>query len=90
MPVGTRYCCGVIEIFPEGEFKQTRGYGSIAYRMGHKYERVDISSNFTETQGTAVPLHTLLSVLEKLTKDILRNSIRGSCFLPSVLASPFL
>ena len=21
MPVGTKYCCGVIEIFPDGEFK---------------------------------------------------------------------
>lgn len=87
MPVGTKYCCGVIEIFPEGEFKQTRGYGTIARRMGHRYERIDISSNFTEASGTAVPLHVALGVLDMMTKEIYKS---GSCLLPAVIASPFL
>lgn len=87
MPVGTKYCCGVVEIFPEGEFKQSRGYGTIARRMGHRYERIDISSNFTEAAGTAVPLHLVLGVLDMMTKEIYRS---GSCFLPAVMASPFL
>jgi hypothetical protein len=25
MPVGTKHCCGVIEIFPNGEFNHIKG-----------------------------------------------------------------
>lgn len=25
MPVGTKHCCGVIEIFPDGEFNNIKG-----------------------------------------------------------------
>lgn len=48
MPVGTKYCCGVIEIFPgEGKekFKNMKGHGNMARRMGHQYERLDISKS---------------------------------------------
>jgi hypothetical protein len=45
MPIGTRFCCGVIEIFPQGEFQNIRGYGNMARRMGHYYDRLDVVTN---------------------------------------------
>ena len=35
MAVGTRHCCGVVEIFPKGQFETIKGYGNMARRMGH-------------------------------------------------------
>ena len=29
MSVGTPYCCGVLEIFPRGEFTPARGHGYV-------------------------------------------------------------
>ena len=27
MPVGTRFCCGMIEMYPKGEFTPIKGHG---------------------------------------------------------------
>jgi hypothetical protein len=77
-----------VEIFPEGEFKQMRGYGTIARRLGHRYERVDISSNLTLSHGTQVPTKMLLGAVTKVLDEVLQTG--GSCFLPDVLIEPFL
>ena len=29
MPIGTKYCCGVIEIYPKGEFSPIKGHGNL-------------------------------------------------------------
>lgn len=52
MPVGSAYCCGVLEIFPnlalvdEGSIGlgsgAGRGYGPLARRLGHVYDRLDL------------------------------------------------
>ena len=49
MAVGTKNCCGVIEIFPDGEFKGIRGHGNMARRMGHHYARLEVRANYTLT-----------------------------------------
>ena len=84
MPIGTKYCCGVIEIFPPGEHMAIRGYGNMARRMGHHYERLEINGGGSD--GSYVPKEKLLS----LTQDIM-NRINGksSCVLPTVLSDPY-
>lgn len=54
MPVGTRYCCGVIEIFPSidstsaggssagGPGSGGKGFRQLSKRLGHLYHRMDI------------------------------------------------
>lgn len=88
MAVGTKYCCGVIEIFPEGEFKSIRGYGNMARRMGHYYERLNVAPEHTSLQGTVVPVAKLSIALESVTARILSKG--GSCFLPEVINTPYL
>ena len=85
MAVGSKYCCGVIEIFPQGEFKPIRGYGNMARRMGHHYERLELSSKESHGDGGEVPVDKL----KELTKSVL-DRIRGkpSCVLPSVIEDP--
>lgn len=87
MPVGTKYCCGVIEIFPEGEFKPIRGYGNMARRMGHHYERLDLGSINSKSNGARVPVKDLqelvLSILKRIEK-------KPSCVLKSVIENPYL
>ena len=61
MPIGTKYCCGVIEIFPDGDTavevdsgsKQYayKGYENLARRLGHIYSRLDVSANRTTSKG---------------------------------------
>jgi hypothetical protein len=62
MPIGTRFCCGVIEIFPQGEFQNIRGYGNMARRMGHHYERIKLGAENSHSNGGFVPLKTLNNV----------------------------
>ena len=50
LSVGTRFCCGIIEIFPTStKYSKTyynmRGNGNMARRMGHHYQRIDIQSS---------------------------------------------
>jgi protein O-GlcNAc transferase len=88
MAVGTKHCCGVIEIFPEGEFRDIHGYGNMARRMGHHYERIALNSKDARGGGgtyvdPSVITDQLNTVLEKIQKQ-------PSCILPQALADPFL
>ena len=94
MPIGTKYCCGVVEIFPEGEYKQSyRGFGNMARGMGHIYERLDLltdsSTNTTDSLGTKIPIKTLSKVVQKMINGIDMKS-SGSCFQTNVISNPFL
>eukprot|EP01034_Spumella_vulgaris_P045142 gene45142-56205_t len=51
MSVGSHLCCGVVEIFPEGEFKSIRGYGNMIRHMGIHYSRLEISSLDSHPNG---------------------------------------
>lgn len=82
MPIGSRYCCGVIEIFPQGEFSQIRGYGNMARRMGHHYERIMLRGG----DGTTVAIPDLLSTVNRVLSKIREQP---TCVLPSVLSDPY-
>jgi hypothetical protein len=86
MAVGTKFCCGVIEIFPEGEFR-ARGYGNLVRRMGHTYARIDVPSMNTSAMGTMVEPEIVLTVVDQVFQQIMKAP---SCFLPSVIDAPFL
>ena len=93
MPIGTKNCCGVIEIFPDGDFKYIRGYGNLARRIGHHYSRLELSSNNTNSNsnsnklpGSYVPPNDLL---EKVTDMIATINTRSSCILPSVVKKKY-
>ena len=88
MAVGTKHCCGVVEIFPEGEFKSIRGYGNMARRMGHHYERLSVEPQHTSLQGTHVPAEGLLAAVRSVVERIAGTG--GSCFLPEVITTPYL
>jgi hypothetical protein len=86
MPIGTKYCCGVIEIFPDGEFKTIRGYGNMARRMGHHYERLMLGGGNSGAGGSRVPTDQLLELVNKV-KD--RMIAKSTCVLPAVVEDPY-
>jgi hypothetical protein len=86
MSLGSPGCCGVIEIFPEGEFKPIRGYGNMARRVGHYYERMDLSFGESATHGATVPPDKLTDLTSQIITKI-RD--RSSCVLASVVEDPF-
>ena len=98
MAVGTKYCCGVVEILPEGaeleRQKAQRGYAALARRMGHTYVRMDVQRVHTATDGsgTEVPVQQLVDAVQGVLGQVVGASLGGgaSCFLPEVLAQPYL
>ena len=85
MPVGTKYCCGVIEIFPEGEFKSIRGYGNMARRMGHHYERLALSGDANKAGGAQIPTKQLNELAVGIIDKI---KAKSSCVMPTVISDP--
>ena len=85
MAIGTKYCCGVVEIFPPGEYAPIRGHGNMARRMGHYYSRLDLANRPTD-RGSFVPPDQLKSTVENIIGSILQQP---TCVLPSVLTDPF-
>ncbi|KAJ1443507.1 hypothetical protein B484DRAFT_277035 [Ochromonadaceae sp. CCMP2298] len=83
MSVGTTYCCGVLEIFPEGEFKAIRGYGNMARRMGHHYERLALTGKERRPGGTNVPANLVVDRVRKLIAQIQEQP---SCVMPNVVS----
>ena len=87
MSVGTKFCCGVIEMFPKGEFSVVRGHGNMARKMGLYYDRVDISDQDSTADGAIVPVNELKDKLHRMIDQIHGKS---SCVLPQVVEDPFL
>lgn len=62
LPIGSPYCCGVVEILPSiaetggsGAAQISgRGYGHLARKLGHVYERLDLPASAT-TLPTGLP-----------------------------------
>lgn len=89
MPLGTNFCCGVIEIFPEGEFTAIRGHGNMARRMGHVYDRIDLHVNGVR-QNHEVSAYVPPAILNKTFSGVLSAILRKpSCILPTVFSDPF-
>lgn len=87
MSVGTEHCCGVLEIFPRGEFFPVRGYANMIRRMGIHYSRLDLSEQNSRPNGAVVPAQEVVSQLINLLHTM---SAKPSCILKSVLDNPFL
>ena len=51
MAIGSKYCCGMIEIYPKGEFTPIKGHGNMARKMGIYYDRVDITGDNSLSNG---------------------------------------
>ena len=88
MSVGSRYCCGVIEIFPDGEFKAIRGYGNMARKMGHLYSSIMLDRTLTSATGTAVDVNKLHDTVVDMIKNIVDKPTQ-SCILPKVVSDPY-
>jgi hypothetical protein len=88
MAVGTRHCCGVVEIFPETEFTGVKGYRNMARRMGHQYARLAVAREHTSLQGTAVAPGAVVDAVRDVLDRI--TATGGSCFLPEVISTPYL
>jgi hypothetical protein len=105
MPIGTRYCCGILEIIPSsssggGVSSSSKGYRGLVNKLGMKYERLDITATTTTvlptttstsstTVGSIVPIPLLLEQLKKLIQQIVVDS-KGSCIIDEVRNAPYL
>lgn len=87
MSVGAENCCGVLEIFPRGEFFPVRGYANMVRRMGIHYSRMDLSDANSRPNGAYVPPSELVNILGDVLKAVHKSS---SCVLESVVKNPFL
>jgi hypothetical protein len=87
MSIGTKNCCGVIEMFPKGEFSPVRGYANMMRKMGLHYDRIDISDRDSRADGAIVPTSTLVDKLDSMISKVTKES---SCILPIVGSDPYL
>jgi hypothetical protein len=87
MSIGTRFCCGVTEIYPYGEFSPIKGHGNMARKMGIYYDRIDIDSVNSKSNGVYISKKILeekvLTVVDKIKK-------KSTCVLKNVVNDPFL
>lgn len=87
MSVGTKYCCGVVEIFPQGEFFRIRGHGNMLRRTGVKYNRVDISHSDSLSHGVTVPVQTTANIVDSMLKDMIA---KPACIRKEAYNNPYL
>lgn len=87
MSIGSQYCCGVVEFFPQGEFFHIRGFGNMARRMGIHYQRIEIDEKHSKSSGFEVNINTfqrnVLNMLENIRE-------KPSCILPDVVLNPYM
>lgn len=82
MSIGTKYCCGILEIYPDGEFSVARGHGNMARKMGIYYDRIDTVSG--KNGGLTLPVDDLLQLQNKITNLVSKMVAKSSCVLPDV------
>lgn len=87
MSVGTKYCCGVVEIFPQGEFFRIRGHGNMLRRTGVKYNRVDISSQDSQPNGVIVPIQTTAAMVDSMLREMIDAP---ACIRKDAYDNPYL
>lgn len=87
MPIGTKYCCGVIEIFPSGYFFPIRGHANMMRKTGIKYERLEIDSSASTSTGATIPATALATLMIKMIDTIVKAP---SCILRTAYEDPYL
>jgi len=87
MAVGTPLCCGVLEMFPRGEFFKVRGFGNMIRKMGLHYTRMDLSQPDSMPDGARVPVAALVAGLRSMLSTV---AAQPSCVLEHVVQDPYL
>lgn len=87
LPVGTERCCGVLEIFPKGEFTPVRGFANMIRKMGLSYQRIDVAAQQSLGMGAQVPVAELVAKLSALLDAV---HTQPACVLPQVVENPYL
>eukprot|EP01039_Chlorochromonas_danica_P004295 gene4295-4715_t len=87
MSIGNPRCCGVLEIYPKGEFSPIRGHGNMVRKMGLHYDRVDIGASDSRENGAVVPVQELVSKTEAMLNSLVE---KPTCIHPNVIADPYL
>lgn len=87
MSIGTARCCGVLEIFPKGEFSPVRGFANMIRKMGLSYSRIDISAADSLPEGAKIPVKEMTEKLSGLIAKVVRAP---ACVLPQVISDPYL
>ena len=86
LPIGVKNCCGVLEIYPNGEFTPIRGHGNMIREMGIHYSRLDLTSDESSSDGVTINSGPLLSMLQQLIYTTIE---RPTCILPEVYYNPY-
>jgi hypothetical protein len=86
LPIGTKYCCGVFEIYPAGEFVPIRGHGNMAREMGHHYDRIDLDQSESSSVGASILIRPLVT---KVKSMIMKLIDIPTCLLPEVVDDPY-
>lgn len=86
MSIGSENCCGLIEIFPHGEFTIARGFGNMARKMGLHYHRIDLTPDVSLDSGAIVKPELIFRELLVLQPKLKQSP---SCILPSVIQNPY-
>ncbi len=87
MSIGTKYCCGVLEIYPQGDFFPILGHGNMARKMGIHYDRYDLSAENSQGHGGYVPVDGLLTKLKSMIDKIIE---KPTCIRKEVIENPYL
>lgn len=87
MSIGSKYCCGVLEIYPQGEFFPILGHGNMARKMGLHYDRLDLSAGNSKGDGAIVPVSDLVQKTKEMVDHILN---KPTCIVKPVLDNPYL
>lgn len=87
MSLGSPRCCGVLELYPQGEFSPIRGHGNMARKIGLHYDRIDISGEASRHDGAHAPVKELV---EKTRGMLVKMTKQPTCVHPQVISDPYL
>ena len=87
MPIGEPKCCGVLELFPQGEFTPIKGHGNMARKMGLHFDRLDIPAAQSQGNGAQVPIGPLTKQVRAMLHRLLEQP---TCVLDTVINDPYL
>jgi hypothetical protein len=87
MPIGSKLCCGTMEIYPKGEFSNGKFFSNMIRKMGIHYGRIDESAANSQSDGVIANVDKVKSCLEEIIRKILHTP---TCILESVIDDPFL
>lgn len=85
--VGAPNCCGVLEIYPHGEFTSAQGHQNMIRRLGGAYKRIDIDEAHSQGDGAVVPVDELRPKLQDLISGMIKQP---SCVLAEVMQDLYL